>query len=188
MEKKHNTSIQTQDLENNTIPIKSFQDLKRITIYEALLIIEQRPDINRQKANFINPLKTLLQKSTCNQHFRPDSTSSSSPAQIQPCSTEPFPNIALIMSLLKMFCIFCLFALNFLYQLFFILILYCRYDQTLYSDSNFPFASIFWSIFSPCGWHNYCRNQSDIILCKIKCLLLKTPSKNTNKFSEILKN
>ena len=57
MEKKHNTSIQTQDLENNTLPVKSFQDLKRMTIYEALLIMEQRPDINRQKDNFINPLK-----------------------------------------------------------------------------------------------------------------------------------
>ena len=40
MEKKHNTSIQTPDLENNTLPVKSFQDLKRMTIYEALLIIE----------------------------------------------------------------------------------------------------------------------------------------------------
>ena len=57
MEKKHITSIQTQDLENNTLPVKSFQDLKRMTIYEALLIIEQRPYINRQKDNFINLTK-----------------------------------------------------------------------------------------------------------------------------------
>ena len=57
MEKKHNTSIQTQDLENNTLPVISFQDLKRMTIYETLLIIEQRPDINKQKYNFIDPLK-----------------------------------------------------------------------------------------------------------------------------------
>ena len=59
---------------------------------------------------------------------------------------EPFPNIALIMSLLKCF-VFCLFDLNFLSQLlFFILILYCRYDQTLYLDSNFPFLHQFFSL------------------------------------------
>ena len=30
---------------------------RRLQIYEALLILHQRPDMNRQKDNFVNPLK-----------------------------------------------------------------------------------------------------------------------------------
>ena len=98
MEKKHNTSIQTQDLENNTLPVKSFHDLKRMTIYEALLIIEQRPDINRQKVNFINPLK-LYSRS-------PHATNTSAPTTHQaPVNPSPILLLLVIMSLLKMFCI-----------------------------------------------------------------------------------
>ena len=57
MEKKHINIASRHKIWKITPRIKSFQDLKRMTIHEALLIIEQRRDINRQKDNFINPLK-----------------------------------------------------------------------------------------------------------------------------------
>ena len=60
--KEHNTKahkIETNqsDIQSNTIPIKQFDDLHRLLIYEALSILEERPDLNRQRDNFVNPLK-----------------------------------------------------------------------------------------------------------------------------------
>jgi len=55
--KHKDTVINTTDLEENTKPVKQFRDIRRLYIYEALLILQERPDINRQKDNFINPLK-----------------------------------------------------------------------------------------------------------------------------------
>lgn len=60
---KHKTDITQLELENNTIPIKQFTDTRRLFIYEALIILKERPDINRQKDNFIHPLK-LFSRST----------------------------------------------------------------------------------------------------------------------------
>ena len=55
MERKHNTGLNSEILENNTNPVKNFSKLNKLIIYEALLIIEERPDINRQIDNFTNP-------------------------------------------------------------------------------------------------------------------------------------
>ena len=55
--KIHNTNTTQDDLEANTLPMKQFQDLHRLRIYEALSILHERPDLNRQKDNFVNPLK-----------------------------------------------------------------------------------------------------------------------------------
>ena len=52
MERKHNTGINTEISENNTKPIKNFSKLNKLIVYEALLIIEEKPDINRQIDNF----------------------------------------------------------------------------------------------------------------------------------------
>ena len=53
----HKTDTTQEDLEANTIPTKQFQDLHRLRVYEALTILHERPDLNRQKDNFVNPLK-----------------------------------------------------------------------------------------------------------------------------------
>lgn len=55
--KKHNKNIEEQQIEQNTKIINSFQNLKELHIFEALAILQEQPDINRQKDNFINPLK-----------------------------------------------------------------------------------------------------------------------------------
>lgn len=54
---KHNLQPNQKDLEENTSPIKQFLDLRRLKIYEALLILHENPNLNRQKDNFVNPLK-----------------------------------------------------------------------------------------------------------------------------------
>lgn len=53
----HRKEISQPEIEQCTSSIKVLPDLKRLVIYEALLIILERPDLNRQKDNFINPLK-----------------------------------------------------------------------------------------------------------------------------------
>ena len=63
LHKKHKIDINQDHLEANTVPVIQFTDTQRLFIYEALLILAQRPDINRQKDNFINPLK-LYARST----------------------------------------------------------------------------------------------------------------------------
>ena len=74
MERKHNTGQNTEILENNTKPVKNFSKLNKLIIYEALLIIEERPDINRQIDNFTNPLKlysrSLMLITTIHQHHK----------------------------------------------------------------------------------------------------------------------
>lgn len=63
LHKNHKLTTTQDDLELNTIPVKQFTDTNRLFIYEALLILHERPDLNRQKDNFINPLK-LYARST----------------------------------------------------------------------------------------------------------------------------
>ena len=71
MERKHNTGLNTEILENNTKPVKNFSKLNNLIIYEALLIIEERPDINRQIDNFTNPLKLYSRSPYANhQHHK----------------------------------------------------------------------------------------------------------------------
>lgn len=57
LQRYHRSETDIQCLETHTVPIKQFNDLRRLKIYEALLILHQRPDMNRQKDNFVNPLK-----------------------------------------------------------------------------------------------------------------------------------
>ena len=73
MERKHNTGLNTEILENNTKPVKNFSKLNKLIIYEALLIIEERPDINRQIDNFTNPLKPYSRSPYANHHHPPAS-------------------------------------------------------------------------------------------------------------------
>ena len=72
MERKHNTGLNTEILKNNTKPLKNFSKLNKLIIYEALLIIEERPDINRQIGNF-NPLKLYFRSPYANHHHPPAS-------------------------------------------------------------------------------------------------------------------
>jgi len=63
----HNTSDITLDaLEKNAKIVKQFQDFRRLTIYEALLILTKKPQMNRQIDNFINPLKLYGRSGTPN--------------------------------------------------------------------------------------------------------------------------
>ena len=73
MQRKHNTGLNTEILENNTKPVKNFSKLNKLIIYEALLIIEERPDINRQIDNFTNPLKLYSRSPYANHHHPPAS-------------------------------------------------------------------------------------------------------------------
>ena len=74
MERKHNTGLNAEILENNTRPIKNFSNLTKLIIYEALLIIiEERPDINRQIDNFTNPLKLYSRSPYADHHLPPAS-------------------------------------------------------------------------------------------------------------------
>jgi len=61
-EQKHRNKINIENLKSNTIVVKQFNDLQRLRIYETLTILQDRPDINRQKDNFINPLKLFGRK------------------------------------------------------------------------------------------------------------------------------
>jgi len=57
LQNSHKISPIQKDLEDNTIPIKQFLDLPKLKVYEALLILHENPNLNRQKDNFVNPLK-----------------------------------------------------------------------------------------------------------------------------------
>ena len=46
-ERRHKTQITLHELEQNTVSITVFRDLTRLKIYEALLILHERPDLNR---------------------------------------------------------------------------------------------------------------------------------------------
>ena len=81
MERKHNTGMNTEILENNTKPVKNFSKLNKLIIYEALLIIEERPDINRQIDNFTNPLKLYSRSPYANHHHPPASQTTQSQHQ-----------------------------------------------------------------------------------------------------------
>ena len=95
----HHKSLVTQEeLESNTRSIKTFSDATRISIYEALLIIRDKPDINRQIDNFINPLKLYAHSSAYwpYQANNPHVEQPTNPSPIQPqipCSTWSYLNI-----------------------------------------------------------------------------------------------
>jgi len=71
--KHHRQNITQDHVENNTKVVKQFSDISRLTIYEALLIVTENPNINRQVDNFINPLKLFSR--------RPSNTAQSSTTQ-----------------------------------------------------------------------------------------------------------
>ena len=56
-ERRHKTQITLHELEQKTVSITVLRDFTRIKIYEALLILHEHLNLNRQKDNFINPLK-----------------------------------------------------------------------------------------------------------------------------------
>ena len=61
----HNiTRFKLEDIETHTESIKILKDLNRLNIYEALLILQDRPDMNRQIDNFYNPLKLYARNYT----------------------------------------------------------------------------------------------------------------------------
>ena len=64
---KHQQNSTLELLQQNTCPVKQLRDTKRLFIYEALTILKERPFINRQKDNFINPLKLYSRTTTLNQ-------------------------------------------------------------------------------------------------------------------------
>ena len=72
---KHQQNSTLELLQQNTCPVKQLRDTKRLFIYEALTILKERPFINRQKDNFINPLKLYSRTTTLNQSQPKNSTS-----------------------------------------------------------------------------------------------------------------
>ena len=54
---KHKSKATIDELINETESIQQLSDLKRLKIYEALMILTEKPSINRQEDNFNNPLK-----------------------------------------------------------------------------------------------------------------------------------
>ena len=49
--------VTLEDLTSNVKILKMIQDPRKLSIYEALVIIDKKPSLNRQVDNFINPLK-----------------------------------------------------------------------------------------------------------------------------------
>ena len=56
----HNRIISKKELENNVKCIKMINDIKRLQIYEALIILKTKPSINRQIEEFNNTLKLFV--------------------------------------------------------------------------------------------------------------------------------
>jgi len=82
IESVHRSSNVTLDvLEQHAKVIKQFQDFRRLTIYEALLILNRKPQLNRQIDNFINPLKLFCRSglNSSNATSQQISTTPSSP-------------------------------------------------------------------------------------------------------------
>ena len=77
---KHQQNSSSELLQQNTCPAKQLRDTKRLFIYEALtIILKERPFINWQKDNFINPLKLYSITTTLNQSQSNNSTSTNHP-------------------------------------------------------------------------------------------------------------
>ena len=76
---KHQQNSTSELLQQNTCPVKQLRDTKRLFIYEALTILRERPFINRQKDNFINPLKLCSRTTALNQSQPNNSTSTNHP-------------------------------------------------------------------------------------------------------------
>ena len=54
---KHKKKITVQKLEENTEPVIQFNDIKKLNMYKAILLMQNRPQIKRQKDNFIKTFK-----------------------------------------------------------------------------------------------------------------------------------
>ena len=80
---KHQQNSTLELLQQNTCPVKQLRDTKRLFIYEALTILKERPFINRQKDNFINPLKLYSRTTTLNQSQPNNSTSTNHPYNLR---------------------------------------------------------------------------------------------------------
>ena len=80
---KHQQNSTLVLLQQNTCPVKQLRDTKRLFINEALTILKERPFINRQKDNFINPLKLYSRTTTLNQSQPNNSTSTNHPYSLR---------------------------------------------------------------------------------------------------------
>jgi len=79
-----NLVVSLEILEKHARIVKQFQDFKRLIVYEALLILNRKPQMNRQIDNFINPLKLFSHSGTNSvngnsQHSQPTTAPQSSP-------------------------------------------------------------------------------------------------------------
>ena len=57
------------ELTSNVKILKMIQDPRKLAIYEALVIIDKKPALNRQVDNFINPLKLFARSNNNHQTF-----------------------------------------------------------------------------------------------------------------------
>ena len=46
-------------LEKHIVPDFQIHNLRKLLIYEAILILREHPELNHQKGNFVNPLNDL---------------------------------------------------------------------------------------------------------------------------------
>ena len=53
----NNTTLTLEDLADKVKIVKQIREHRKLSIYEALTILERKPGLNRQIDNFINPLK-----------------------------------------------------------------------------------------------------------------------------------
>ena len=66
----HNSNRVTLDeLTSNVKIVKMIHDPRKLSIYEALVIIDKKPALNRQVDNFINPLKLFARSNYNHQTF-----------------------------------------------------------------------------------------------------------------------
>ena len=57
MMNKHRTILTRSDIVKNVSCIKRFNNVKKQIIYEALMIMKEKPSINKQNEDFSNVLK-----------------------------------------------------------------------------------------------------------------------------------
>ena len=57
MMNKHRTILTRPDIVKNVSCIKRFNNVKKQIIYEALIIMKEKPSINKQNEDFSNVLK-----------------------------------------------------------------------------------------------------------------------------------
>ena len=68
LKQKQNSTLEI--LQQNICPVKQLRDTKRLFMYEVITILKEKSFINRQKDNFITPLKLYSITTTLINHIQ----------------------------------------------------------------------------------------------------------------------